>query len=94
LGAHLDLTTERLTDQAGQSLDEGVLDTDRRDPEKIGNAFSAARWRYSTSISTRVSECSETKAIGTTTSGTPSAPARSISASVEGPIHSSGPTRL
>src|SRR5215813_10980144 len=59
-----------------------------------GTPDRSARCRYSMSSSTSVSECSDTKAIGNRTTTTFSSPARLISASVDGPIHSSGPTRL
>ena len=45
----------------------------------VGTPAGPARWRYSISSSTRVSECSETNAIGTTKSPVRSAPARRIS---------------
>ena len=56
---------------------------------------SLASSAYSTSISSRVSICSDTNEIGTVTmSRTPEAPSSRIESSVYGRSHSTGPTRL
>jgi hypothetical protein len=56
--------------------------------------FSTANFLYSISSSTSVSECSETKATGTTIIVFCFFASFLIIASVDGPIHFKGPTRL
>jgi hypothetical protein len=56
--------------------------------------FSLASLLYSISSSTKVSECSETKATGTTIIILFFLDSSLMTSSVEGPIHLSGPTLL
>ena len=56
--------------------------------------FLKANSLYSISSSTKVSECSDTNAIGTKTMCFPSLEFSTIISSVDGPIHFNGPTRL
>jgi hypothetical protein len=85
---------QSLVGRGGQVLDEGRRHADRGNPEPGRDAEPMASSAYSMSSSTRVSTCSETKAIGAMTTPRPSAPARSIASGVEGPSHFIGPTRL
>ena len=56
--------------------------------------FLSANSLYSISSSTKVSECSDTNAIGTKTIFFPSLEFSTIISSVDGPIHFKGPTLL
>ena len=56
--------------------------------------FLSANSLYSISNSTNVSECSETKAIGTSAIFFPNLEFSTIISSVDGPIHFKGPTLL
>ena len=56
--------------------------------------FLSANSLYSISSSTKVSECSDTNAIGTKTIFFSSLEFSIITSSVEGPIHFKGPTLL
>ena len=61
---------------------------------KFLHPFLSANSLYSMSSSTKVSECSETKAIGTKTICFSNFEFSTITSSVDGPIHFNGPTRL